>query len=180
VNSLPHAVTGLLQRSERLLDAAIQPIVFLGMAALIGVITLQIVSRVFFTAVSWTEEVARFLLIWITFLGATLAFQRGRHIAVTFVVDVLPPRLAQLARIAAVLVALGFMLALIVIGYRYMQMQSFQRSAALRLSMTYIYAVIPLSAAIMAWYALIDVIELTFKGSGATDTDSDNSEEPLP
>lgn len=180
MNSLPHAVTGLLQRSERLLDAVIQPVVFLAMAALIGVITLQIVSRVFFTAVSWTEEVARFLLIWITFLGATLAFQRGRHIAVTFVVDVLPPRLAQLARITAVLVALGFMLALVVIGYRYMQMQSFQRSAALRLSMTYIYAVIPLSAAIMAWYALIDVIELAFNGPATADTDSDNTEEPLP
>lgn len=180
MNSLPHAVTGLLQRSERLLDAVIQPAVFLAMAALIGVITLQIVSRVFFTAVSWTEEVARFLLIWITFLGATLAFQRGRHIAVTFVVDALPPRLAQLARITAVLVALGFMLALVVIGYRYMQMQSFQRSAALRLSMTYIYAVIPLSAAIMAWYALIDVIELIFKRPGAADTGSNSAEEPLP
>ncbi|KAA0013880.1 TRAP transporter small permease [Billgrantia pellis] len=168
----------MLQRSERALDAVIQPIVFLGMAALIGVITLQIVSRVLFTAVGWTEEVARFLLIWITFLGATLAFQRGRHIAVTFVVDALPPRLAQLARITAVLVALGFLVALIVIGYRYMQVQSFQRSASLRLSMTYVYAVIPLSAAIMAWYALIDAIELVIKPPRSADTGSDNAEEP--
>lgn len=178
MSALLHALAGLLQRIERALDAAIQPIVFLGMAALIGVITLQIVSRVFFTAVGWTEEVARFLLVWITFLGATLAFQRGRHIAVTFVVDALPARLAQLARIAAVLVALGFMLALMVIGYRYMQMQSFQRSASLRLSMTYIYAVIPLSAAIMAWYALVDVVELIAKGPQAVDTGSGNAEEP--
>ena len=180
MSSLPLAITGLLQRSERLLDAAIQPIVFLGMAALIGVITLQIISRVFFTAVGWTEEVARFLLIWITFLGATLAFQRGRHIAVTFVVDALPPRLAQLARIAAVLIALGFMLALIVIGYRYMQMQGFQRSASLRLSMTYIYAVIPISAAIMAWYALIDILELIIKGPHLNATGSSVAEEPPP
>ncbi len=178
MSALLHALSGLLQRIERALDAAIQPIVFLGMAALIGVITLQIVSRVFFTAVGWTEEVARFLLVWITFLGATLAFQRGRHIAVTFVVDALPARLAQLARIAAVLVALGFMLALMVIGYRYMQMQSFQRSASLRLSMTYIYAVIPISAAIMAWYALVDVVELIIKGPQAVDTGSGNAEEP--
>lgn len=179
MNSLPHVLMGMLQRSERALDAFIQPIVFLGMAALIGVITLQIVSRVFFTAVGWTEEVARFLLIWITFLGATLAFLRGRHIAVTFIVDALPLRLAQLARIAAVLVALGFLVALIVIGYRYMQVQSFQRSASLRLSMTYVYAVIPLSAAIMAWYALLDVIELIVEGPrAAADTGSDNAEEP--
>lgn len=150
----------LLRRIERGLDAIIQPVVFAGMAALIGVITLQIVSRVLFTAVGWTEEVARFLLVWITFLAGTLAFQRGRHIAVTFVVDALPGRLRQIARIAALLIVLAFMITLIVIGYRYMQVQSFQKSASLRLSMTYVYAVMPICAAIMAWYALVDIIEL--------------------
>ncbi|OJA05920.1 TRAP transporter small permease [Halomonas sp. QHL1] len=154
----------LLRRIERGLDAIIQPVVFAGMAALIGVITLQIVSRVLFTAVGWTEEVARFLLVWITFLAGTLAFQRGRHIAVTFVVDALPGRLRQIARIAALLIVLAFMITLIVIGYRYMQVQSFQKSASLRLSMTYVYAVMPICAAIMAWYALIDIIELLING----------------
>ncbi|MBS3669613.1 TRAP transporter small permease [Halomonas boliviensis] len=154
----------MLQRTERFLDALLQPVVFAGMAALIGVITLQIVSRVLFTAVGWTEEVARFLLVWITFLAGTLAFQRGRHIAVTFVVDALPGRLRQIARIAALLIVLAFMIALIVIGYRYMQVQSFQKSASLRLSMTYVYAVMPICAAIMAWYAVVDIIELLLNG----------------
>jgi TRAP-type C4-dicarboxylate transport system permease small subunit len=159
-----HPLVMLLQRTERFLDAILQPVVFAGMAALIGVITLQIVSRVLFTAVGWTEEVARFLLVWITFLAGTLAFQRGRHIAVTFVVDALPGRLRQIARIAALLVVLAFMITLIVIGYRYMQVQSFQKSASLRLSMTYVYAVMPICAAIMAWYALVDIIELLING----------------
>ncbi|MGY2464060.1 TRAP transporter small permease [Vreelandella sulfidaeris] len=159
-----HPLVTLLQRTERFLDAILQPVVFAGMAALIGVITLQIVSRVLFTAVGWTEEVARFLLVWITFLAGTLAFQRGRHIAVTFVVDALPGRLCQIARIAALLVVLAFMITLIVIGYRYMQVQSFQKSASLRLSMTYVYAVMPICAAMMAWYALVDIIELLING----------------
>jgi len=154
----------LLRRIERGLDAIIQPVVFAGMAALIGVITLQIISRVLFSAVGWTEEVARFLLVWITFLAGTLAFQRGRHIAVTFVVDALPSRLRQIARIAALLIVLAFMIALIVIGYRYMQVQSFQKSASLRLSMTYVYAVMPICAAIMAWYSLVDIVELLING----------------
>ncbi len=173
-----------LQFSERALDAVMQPVVFAGMAALIGVITLQIISRVFFTAVGWTEEVARFLLVWITFLGATLAFQRGRHIAVTFVVDALPLHLRRLARIAALLVSLGFMVALVVIGYRYMQVQSFQKSASLRLSMTWVYAVIPIAAAIMAWYALVDLVELLLGHTDKVDGDdkggSGNAEDPLP
>lgn len=159
-----HPLVMLLQRTERFLDAILQPVVFAGMAALIGVITLQIVSRVLFTAVGWTEEVARFLLVWITFLASTLAFQRGRHIAVTFVVDALPGRLRQIARLAALLIVLAFMITLIMIGYRYMQVQSFQKSASLRLSMTYVYAVMPICAAIMAWYALVDIVELLING----------------
>lgn len=158
----------LLQRIERGLDAIIQPVVFAGMAALIGVITLQIVSRVLFSAVGWTEEVARFLLVWITFLAGTLAFQRGRHIAVTFAVDALPLPLRKLARLAALAIVLAFMVTLVVIGHRYMQVQSFQKSAALRLSMTYVYAVIPLSAGIMAWYALVDMIEVLVHGQPIT------------
>ncbi|APX92725.1 C4-dicarboxylate ABC transporter permease [Halomonas sp. 1513] len=167
-----------LQRFERAVDAVIQPLVFAGMAALIATITLQIVSRVLFSAVGWTEEVSRFLLIWITFLGATLAFQRGRHIAVTFVVEALPRRLQRLARIAALLVALGFMIALVVIGYQYMHAQSFQRSASLRLSMTYIYAVIPLASALMSWYALVDLVEALVAPPDAIDSGSPNAEEP--
>ncbi|KHJ51156.1 C4-dicarboxylate ABC transporter permease [Vreelandella venusta] len=158
----------LLQRIERGLDAIIQPVVFAGMAALIGVITLQIVSRVFFSAVGWTEEVARFLLVWITFLAGTLAFQRGRHIAVTFAVDALPLPLRKLARLAALAIVLAFMVTLVIIGHRYMQVQSFQKSAALRLSMTYVYAVIPLSAGIMAWYALVDMVEVLVHGQPIT------------
>lgn len=174
-----HTLLFTLQRMERAIDAVVRPTVFLGMAALIAVITLQIVSRVFFSAVGWTEEIARFLLIWITFLGATLAFQRGRHIAVTFVVDALPLRLRQVARVIAVVVALGFLLALVVIGYRYMLAQSFQRSASLRLSMTYVYTVIPLSAALMAWYALVDLIEILIEGpTRVDDGGSPTAEEP--
>ncbi|MBE0465343.1 MAG: TRAP transporter small permease [Halomonadaceae bacterium] len=153
-----------LRLIERGLDGIIQPVVFIGMAALIGVITLQIVSRVLFTAVGWTEEVARFLLIWITFLAGTLAFQRGHHIAVTFAVDALPARLRQVARILAVMAVIAFMITLVVIGYRYMQVQSFQKSASLRVPMSYVYAVMPISAAIMAWYALIDLLELVLEG----------------
>jgi TRAP-type C4-dicarboxylate transport system permease small subunit len=164
VTTITQPLLRLLRRIERGLDAIIQPVVFVGMAALIGVITLQIVSRVLFTAVGWTEEVARFLLVWITFLAGTLAFQRGRHIAVAFAVDALPGRLRQVARVIALLIVLAFMITLIVIGYRYMQVQSFQKSASMRLSMTYVYAVMPICAAIMAWYSLVDILELLLNG----------------
>ncbi|MDT8893799.1 TRAP transporter small permease [Halomonas sp. I1] len=156
----------LLERLERGIDAVTRPVVFVGMAAMVGVITLQIVSRVFFTSLGWTEEVARFLLVWITFLAATLAYRGGRHIAVDFVVEALPDRPQRLMRLLAGATALAFLVALMLIGYRYMHMQSFQKSASLRLSMTWIYAVIPLSAALMSWTTLLDILSLLFRGQG--------------
>jgi TRAP-type C4-dicarboxylate transport system permease small subunit len=150
----------LLAWVDRMVGEVLKPVVFTGMAALIFVITLQIVSRVFFTSVSWTEEVARFLLIWITFLGAALAFQQGRHIAVTLLRDSLPPLAGRILSGAAVLVVLAFLISLAKIGWGYMNLQSFQKSPSLRLSMTYIYAVMPLSAMIMAGLSVLDLIRL--------------------
>lgn len=150
----------ILRTIEHGMDAVLQRVLFLGMAALIGVMTLQIVSRVFFSATSWSEELARFLLVWLTFLGATLAYQRGRHIAVTFVVERLPGVIQRLCHAATALVGIGFLLVIVVVGYDYMQMQSFQTSASLGVPMNYVYSVMPISAAIMIWYALVDLIEV--------------------
>lgn len=145
---------------DRMVGTLLKPVVFAGMAGLTVVITLQIVSRVFFTSMSWTEEVARFLLIWVSFLGAALAYQQGRHIAVTLLRDSLPPTLRRIVSGAAMLVAIVFLLTLTEIGWQYMNMQSFQKSPSLRVSMTYVYAVMPLSTLLMAALSGIDVIRL--------------------
>ena len=150
----------VLGKLDRAVGAILGPIVFLGMVALTAVITLQIVSRVLFTSVSWTEEVARFLLIWITFLGAALAFQQGRHIAVTLLRDNLPSGLRRIVFGASLIVIIAFLATLAMIGWDYMNVQSFQKSPSLRLSMMYVYSVMPFSTALMAALACIDLVRL--------------------
>ena len=149
-----------LELIDRGIGAVLRPVLFLAMAALIVAISLQVGSRLFFRALGWTEEVSRFLVIWITFLGAALAWQQHRHIAVGVLVDALPAAGARLLRIAACVVAIAFMVALVMVGLEYMGTQGRQRSAALRLPMARIYAVIPLSAALMAWFALSDLLRI--------------------
>ena len=121
----------------------------------------QVIGRYVLAAPSsGTEELARFLLIWITFLGATLAYQQGRHIAVTLLRDSLPERLRRIVSGAGMLVAIAFLVTLAVIGWRYMGMQSFQKSPSLRMSMGIVYAVMPVCAAIMAGLSVIDLLRL--------------------
>ncbi len=147
---------------DRALAAILAPVVALGMAALIFVITAQIVSRVFFTAFGWTEEVARFLLIWLTFLGAALAWQQGRHIAVTVLVDRLPDLARRGVQMGALAVVCAFALALAWLGWTFMEMSGAQRSPALRLRMSHVYTVIPVSAGLIAWFSLTDLLRLAF------------------
>lgn len=164
-----------LKWMDRAISAVLSPVVVAGMAALAAVITLQIVSRMFFTSVSWTEEVARFLLIWITFLGATLAFQQGRHIAVRMLRDSLPPTLRRIVSGAGILIAIAFLATLTWIGWTYMTLQSFQRSSALRIPMNNIYFVMPLAGALMASLSVIDLIRLC-AGEPARDDRTESAE----
>tara|TARA_B100001179_G_scaffold171006_2_gene126499 strand:+ start:239 stop:745 length:507 start_codon:yes stop_codon:yes gene_type:complete len=149
-----------LEWIDRMVAVILRPVVFAGMIALAAVITLQIVSRVFFTSFAWTEEVARFLLIWIAFLGAALAFQQGRHIAVTFVRDLMPLNLRRIITGAGILVAIAFLVTLAMIGWKYSGIQSFQKSPSLRISMFWVYLVMPASAAIMTFLSVVDLVRL--------------------
>ncbi|KAF0280144.1 TRAP transporter small permease [Spiribacter sp. 1M153] len=148
-----------LRAIEGAIDAVLQRVAVAGIVALIAVMSLQIVSRVLFTATSWSEETARYLLIWLTFLGACLAYHRGRHIAVSVLADALPPHGRRICQGLIALVTIAFMSVLLQVGLEYMALQSFQQSAALRIPMSVVYAVMPLSAAIMAYMALTDLLD---------------------
>jgi len=63
----------------------------------------------------WTEELARFLMVWLAFLGAALAYARQAHLGV----DILVSRMEPSARRIAILVEHGivFLFAVLVLGF---------------------------------------------------------------
>ncbi|WP_084604891.1 TRAP transporter small permease [Desulfonatronum thioautotrophicum] len=137
-----------------LVDAVVGVLAFCALTGMLVIITLQIVFRVFFQALPWSEELSRYLLVWTTFLGATMAYRRGIHIAVTFLVDSMPALLRRLVRIIAVLASLIFFGTAMFYAVRYMQLQSFQVTASLRLPMPYVYAVMPVAFGVMILHGL--------------------------
>src|SRR5690625_5147839 len=64
---------------------------------MVVIIFLQIVSRIVIqSSFSWTEELARFLMIWLTFLGAAFSFQHGAHIGISMLTDKLPKKVSAI------------------------------------------------------------------------------------
>ena len=156
----------LLSNLSNIVDRAMVGIVFLIMAGLVIVTTLQVVFRVAFNALTWSEEMSRYLLVWGTFFGATLAYKRGNHIAVTFIIDFFPVKLRVWFNILTYILSLAFCVIIVQQGLTMIQMQVFQVSPALQLPMKYVYWSIPVSFGIMIIHTLAGIADELHKAFG--------------
>lgn len=123
------------------------------MAIMVGTIILQVFFRfVLNDPLAWSEELARYSLVWITFLGAAVAFRHGGHIVIDTLVMMLP-RGAQsiLAWVVDVLIVVALLI-LLVQGLKIMEVTSGVTATMLEIPMSWVFAAIPVSAAIMLAY----------------------------
>ena len=148
------------------IDRAMVGMVFLIVAAMVIVTTLQVVFRVAFNALTWSEELSRYLLVWGTFFGATLAYKRGNHIAVTFIIDFFPTRLRVWFNVFTYLLSLAFFVIVAQQGLNMITMQVFQVSPALQMPMRYVYWSIPLSCVIMIIHTFAGISDELHKAFG--------------
>jgi len=84
-------------------------VVFAIFWVLAAVVFLQFFTRyVLNDSIAWTEEIARYLLICVTFVGAAMAARKGTHIALELALYVLPPGPRRWLRIVLSMVAVAF------------------------------------------------------------------------
>lgn len=127
------------------------------------IINLQIISREFFTAFSWTEELSRYLLIWSSFFAATVAYRKGAHIAITFVVKLFREKQRQITKLIMDLLSASFFIVMVYYGFKMISMEIYQRSPAMQVPMRVIYLCVPISGIIMLYYALIEILKFNMK-----------------
>ena len=129
------------------------------------IIFCQVITRYCFGYTpEWSEELSRFLFVYVVFLGSALIMGESGHLAVEF----LPNRFKgtaigkglQLLSLACGYLFIGIMMTQ---GAKMTQVMTFQESPGLEISMSYVYAVIPISCVLMSLYLLRDTIRF-FKG----------------
>ena len=127
------------------LDRVCSVLIVVMLGLMVVITTAQIVCRTFFTSLSWSDEVTRYLLIWSTFLGATCVYRHGGNIAITFIQDMVPKKLGSVMRIAvhAICCALKYCGKLV------------KTATALPIQMKYIYLCIPISMGVLMLHALV-------------------------
>jgi TRAP-type C4-dicarboxylate transport system permease small subunit len=147
---------------------------------LMGVAVLNVLWQVFTRFVvaapsGFTEELARYLLIWIGILGSGYAAGSRSHLAL----ELLPERLEGEAqhRLRIVIEACVLTFALVVMvggGVRlvYIMLLSGQTSSALNILIGYVYAAVPLSGLVIAFYNVVHIVEATRMLNGSPEPSS--------
>lgn len=159
-------LASFLSRLSDLADWVMCRLVFLAVTALTLTITLQIAARIFFDALPWTEELSRYLLVFATFGGASLAYKRGNHIAVTFLIGLARGRLSELLAAAVQLICLFFFAIAIRSSVQLISMQIYQTSPALGLPMRLVYLALPFGFSTMALHALAEFASRCLRALG--------------
>ena len=140
-----------------LIHRGLQKLITVLIAVMIVPVTLQIFSRFFefIPRYIWTEEVARFCLMWLIMLGATIAVREGTH----FDVDVLPaPKTVRGKAIARLIVDVAILIVamiFILFGWRFALFGYEQHSEMTGINMLSIHIAWPLAG--ICW--LLFVIE---------------------
>ena len=106
---------------------------------------------------SFTEELARYLMIWVGLLGASYAAGKKMHLAVDLLPSLLSGRSRRYLQIAIEIFTILFAVLIMVIGGTRLVFVTFylgQISAALQLPLGYVYLVVPLSGLLIAFYSV--------------------------
>ncbi len=147
-----------MEKAESIFIAANRWVLIVILAAMSIIVFSNVVARYLTNySIIWADEVARYLMIWMTFLGAGLTLRYGGHVAITNVMDGLPPRAQRVLRAVIVVCLLAFFLLMIWIGYAYAMRVHLQLTPATRIPFSYIYAAIPVGFALLAIHLLLIV-----------------------
>ncbi|WP_407666153.1 TRAP transporter small permease [Microbulbifer bruguierae] len=112
---------------------------------------------------SYTEELARYLLVWIGLLGGAYAYRKRSHLGIDLLTNALHGAARKSVQIFVVLVCFAFAASAMVYGGAKLMLLTFelkQYSAALNIPMGFVYSVLPLSGLLICLFSVDHLIEL--------------------
>ncbi|MBW2147138.1 MAG: TRAP transporter small permease [Deltaproteobacteria bacterium] len=129
-----------------------------------GAVFIQVVFRyIVHQPIYWSEELPRFLLIWLTFLGSVLAMKNRSHLGITIILNRLSAKKRLLVQFLANILVLLFLLVMVWGGTIITRLTMPNRTAALQMPTGLFYLAAPVGGVLMIIYLVKHTMEL-FRG----------------
>jgi len=153
-----------LQRAFAFLGRSIGFCALLGASALLivmsAVLLLQVVYRyVLQLPLPWSEEAARFCLVWFAMLASCVAGQRGIHFAIRWCVNFLPSRPREAIRFGVMIFGAILLSFLAYQGFAYLPIVSTVKASATGINYTFVYASLPIGCLGLAMTHVAEIMD---------------------
>ena len=128
------------------------------MLLLVGLVSLQVVMRYVFNApLVWSEELGRMAFVYLTFVGAGLAFLRGENLRLALLPDAMPRRARLTLRLVIGVLELAFMTVVLVYSVPLLLRLYPAHTPALEWSMVSFYAGVLVGGAVIVAGVVVDL-----------------------
>lgn len=160
----------------RLLSRAVEGLIFLGATTIVSIVTTEVVLRyVFKHSLIFTEELSRYLMVWIVFLGSTLAVRDSAHIHINFLTKRFNQQNQKWFRLAAHLLTLVFLVFITIEGIKILPQQLYQMCITIDISLFYFYLAIPVGSILMILFLLPTVKNILKEKTSAPDAEGERT-----
>ena len=146
--------------ADSVVSRLLRVFLFASTAVLIGTVTLQVFARYAnlpFRTI-WTSEIARYLYIWVSVIGAALCVHENRLIKVDLLVDRLPFVFRKACEITSTIITIVVSYFLVTSLEKLMPRVARQTSTAARLPMSFVYSAAILAGVTFAFFSLMRLI----------------------
>lgn len=146
------------------LDKIISWLLIFLMGSMVLNVTWQVISRyIFQSPSSFTDELSRYMLIWLGMLGAAYVAGQNQHLAIDIVLRKLQGRAKMKLQTLINVLIMVFAIAAMIFGGSnlvYITYLLGQKSATLQIPLAYIYSIIPASGILVLYYQIAGIFHL--------------------
>lgn len=155
-----------MDRVNALATALVAALLAIVALAVMGQVTVRFVLTAFGINISapWTEEIARYTLIWMVFLGAAIGVRHARMIALEFGIRKLPKGVGVPIRYAVMIMSIAFFGLLFWVGMDFLELGRSERSPVLGITRDYVYWAMPVGMVLMILNSLALIAETILEG----------------
>ncbi|MFD2035918.1 TRAP transporter small permease [Belliella marina] len=150
--------------SKQSLDKIIAWLLIFLMGSMVLNVTWQVLSRyIFQNPSSFTDELSRYMLIWLGMLGAAYVAGQNQHLAIDIVLRKLEGKAKMKLQILINVLIIVFALAAMIMGGSnlvYITYLLGQKSATLQIPLAYIYSIIPASGLLVFYYQVAAIFHM--------------------
>lgn len=152
-----------IQKVDKCLSMIENAVIILGLSAMFLILLAQVIMRyVFSRPLTWSEEAARFIFVYVSFIGISYAYRQKGHIRMEVVVNLFPQAVRRGLEVLINLGTIALFCYMIPFSFRFIGIQACVKATATHIPMSIVYTALPLGMALSCVRLLISSLRIVW------------------